>query len=325
MKLHLAPMEGVIDHHMRRLLCQSGAIDVCVTEFVRVTDHLLPGKVFHRYCPELLVTGEAQLPCPIKLQLLGSNPQALARNAAKAARLGAAGVDLNFGCPAKTVNKNRGGACLLDETGLVYEIVSAVRQAVPAHIPVTAKIRLGYGDREPYLANARAIAAAGADELVVHARSKVDGYKPPAYWHHIGEIKGAVDIPVVANGEIWTVEDYLRCREQSGCDDAMLGRGLLAQPDLAQAIKAYLRGEDYTLMDWQSCLSLLWRFYRETSDAYPKKHLGNRVKQWLVYLRRSYPEAKVFFEAVKRERTTEGFEAAFSEHIKSAPQAAHCA
>lgn len=305
-------MEGVIDHHLRRLLCLPGGVDMCVTEFVRVTSHLLPAKVFYRYCPELDSSAEVKLPCPIKLQLLGSNVEALARNAAKAAKLGAPGIDLNFGCPAKTVNRHRGGACLLNEPDLVYRIVSAVRAAVPAAVPVTAKIRLGFNDREPYLANAEAIAAAGASELVVHARSKVDGYKPPAYWQHIGEIKAAVDIPLVANGEIWTVEDYLRCREQSGCDSVMLGRGLLAQPDLAHAIKAHLRGEDYRPMEWQDCLDLLWRFHCETADIYPSKHMGNRVKQWLVYLRRNYPEARMFFEDFKRERTAEGIAAVFA-------------
>ena len=322
MQLYLAPMEGVIDHHLRRLLCAPGGVDMCVTEFVRVNNHRLPPKVFYRLCPELLGTPETFLPCPIKVQLLGSDPEALAWNAVRAAQLGAPGIDLNFGCPAKTVNKNRGGACLLNEPDLLYNIVSAVRKAVPAQIPVTAKIRLGYNDREPYLANAQAIAAAGADELVVHARSKADGYKPPAYWHHIGEIKAAVDLPLIANGEIWSVADYIRCREESGCDSVMLGRGLLAQPDLAQAIKAHTRGEDYSLMDWSGCLELLRTFYYATTDIYPKKHLGNRVKQWLVYLRRSYPQARDLFERIKRERTAEGFDAVFIKdlHEDSAEQ-----
>src|SRR5690606_14312643 len=124
----------------------------------------------------------------------------------------------------------------------LHQIVGAVRQALPESVTVSAKIRLGYEQRSGYLDTARAIAEAGAGELVVHARSKVDGYRPPAYWEAIGEIAAAVDIPVVANGEIWSLEDYLLCRRRSGCADVLLGRGLLARPDLGLSIRAHQRG-----------------------------------------------------------------------------------
>src|SRR5690606_39188939 len=109
-------------------------------------------------------------------------------NAMEAVRAGARSIDLNFGCPAKTVNRHEGGACLLRQPERVHAIVKAVREALPLSVPVSAKIRLGYEDRSTYLENALAIAEAGADELTVHARSKADGYKPPAYWSYIGEI-----------------------------------------------------------------------------------------------------------------------------------------
>lgn len=295
-------MEGVIDHHMRALLTSIGGIDICVTEFVRVTDHLLPKKVFFRYCPELENGGKTPAGSPVRVQLLGSNAASLAINAERAARLGAVGIDLNFGCPAKTVNRHRGGACLLNEPGLLEEIVGSARAAVPASIPVTAKIRLGYEDRSPYLANARAIARAGASELVVHARSKADGYRPPAYWECIGEIRGETSIPVIANGEIWRVEDYLLCREKSGCADIMLGRGMLARPDLALQIKARDKGEKYCPMDWDQVARHLLVFHQVTKRNYPKKYLGNRLKQWLFYLKLQYPEAGALFDTIKKSR-----------------------
>ena len=139
----------------------------------------------------------------------------MAINALELVSYGAKSIDLNFGCPAKTVNSHEGGACLLRSPDRVYSIIKAVRDAVPKAIPVSAKIRLGYEDRSAYLDNAAAVEAAGADELTVHARSNVDGYKPPAYWHYIADIKAALKIPVIANGEIWTLNDYLRCREES--------------------------------------------------------------------------------------------------------------
>lgn len=303
MRIFLAPMEGVVDHHMRQTLTaiKPSGIDICVTEFVRVTSHLLPNKVFLKAAPEL----EQHANYPLRLQLLGSVPETLAENAAKAAAMGAPAIDLNFGCPSKTVNNHKGGACLLDDTSLIHDIVAAVREAVPAEIPVTAKIRLGYDDRASYLRNAEAIELAGANELVVHARSKADGYKPPAHWHYIGEIRQQLSIPVVANGEIWSLEDYQNCIEQCGRGDIMLGRGLLARPDLAYAIKQYEAGLNYELMPWAELLIHVRMFFSGTSLSYPAKHTGNRLKQWLFYLKRNFPEADALFEKIKKLRDRE--------------------
>jgi len=309
MRIYLAPMEGVVDHHLRRLYASIGGIDLCTTEFIRVTQTRLPEKVFRRYCPEL----NEPLAVPVRIQLLGSDPTMLAWNANRAALLGAVGIDLNFGCPAKTVNQNRGGACLLEEPNLLYDIVHQVRQAVPAEIPVTAKMRLGYGTRSHYVENAQALAEGGAAEVVVHGRSKADGYKPPAYWDCIGEIRAALSIPVIANGDIWTPADYHQCRAESACDNVMLGRGLLSRPDLARVIKADLAGADYIPMDWSQVLSLLDEFHRETTDFYPKQFCGNRLKQWLMYLQREYTEATLLFEQIKKTRDPAVIDAALQQ------------
>ncbi len=179
MRLILAPMEGVMDHDMRDLLTGINTFDLCVTEFVRVTDTLLPNRVFYRTCPELRQGAKTSSGTPVRMQLLGSSPEYMALNAERAVKLGSPGIDINFGCPSKTVNKHRGGAILLRETDQLYAIVKAVRAAVPSSLPVTAKIRLGYEDKSQFLDNARAIEQAGASELAVHARTKAEGYRPP--------------------------------------------------------------------------------------------------------------------------------------------------
>lgn len=313
MRLLLAPMEGVVDHHFRELYARLGGLDHCVSEFVRVNDTPVPRRSLHSQCRELgnVRPGYTDSGLPVRLQLLGSNPETMAVSAARAIELGAPGIDINFGCPAKTVNNSRGGAILLRETELIYKIVASVRGAVPAHIPVTAKIRLGFDDRSGYLDNARAIFAAGADELCVHARSRADGYTPPAYWEHIAEIRAEATAPVVANGEIWSVEDWQRCREQSQCDDFMLGRGLIARPDLALQIRAADTARSVTNMQWADVIGLVHRYYLETKDIYPQRHLGNRVKQWMYYLQMAFPEAVAFFEQIKRHRTEDEFERSF--------------
>lgn len=314
MRLFLAPMEGVVDYHFRDLLTALGGVDICVTEFVRINQHQrLPERVFKRICPELNHQCQTRAGTPVRVQLLGGQPGSIAFNAAKVARMGAKAIDLNFGCPAKTVNNSDGGAKLLKEPQRLYDIVKAVRERVPAATPVTAKIRLGYEDRSLYMDNAIAVYEAGANELVVHARSKADGYKPPAYWEYIAHIRDALSIPVVANGEIWSVDDWRRCKEQSGCEDFMLGRGLLAQPDLANQIRAYVDGHDYTPMTWHQVAQQLFNYYLGTKSLYPAKYLGNRVKQWLAYLKLHYPEAEKLFEKIKRLKRAEDIEAQFQQ------------
>ncbi len=313
MRLLLAPMQGVVDHHFRELYARLGGLDHCVSEFVRVNDTVVPKRSLRLQCRELNNPrpGYTHSGLPVRLQLLGSNPETMAMSAMNACELGAPGIDLNFGCPAKTVNNSRGGAILLQDTELIHHIVASVRAAVPSHIPVTAKIRLGFDDRSGYLDNAKAIFAAGATELCVHARSRADGYQPPAYWDHIAEIRAELPIPVIANGEIWSVADWRRCQQQSLCKDFMLGRGIMARPDLALQIRASANSTGIDAMKWLDVLSLVYQYYLETKDLYPQRHLGNRVKQWMYYLQMAFPEAAEFFQEIKRHRTQAEFERSF--------------
>lgn len=294
MHITLAPMEGVVDHLMRDMLTQVGGFDLCVTEFVRIVEQLMPKRVFYKICPELNNQGFTPNGVPVKVQLLGQHADWLAENAYRAVELGSHGVDLNFGCPAKTVNKSRGGAILLREPETIYQIVHAVRQAVPKEQTVSAKMRLGFDDTSLAIANAQAIADAGADSLVIHARTKVDGYKPPAYWDWIAKIKQHVDIPIVANGEIWNEHDALNCQQQANCENIMLGRGALAMPNLAGVIK-----HQQAHMPWQHVKALLIDYSGYELFGDKGKYYPNRVKQWLGYLSRQYPEAKALFMEIR--------------------------
>lgn len=294
MKIVLAPMEGVVDHLMRDMLTRVGGFDLCITEFVRVVEQLLPPRTFYRLCPELHHGAKTPSGVPVRVQLLGQHPQWLAENAVRAVELGSPGIDLNFGCPAKTVNKSKGGAVLLKEPETLYQIIKAVRDAVPAEQAVSAKIRLGFDDKSLALENADAITQAGASLLTIHARTKVDGYKPPAYWPWIKKIKQTTDIPIIANGEIWSAQDAALCQEQSGCDDIMLGRGALALPNLANTIKHGHQG-----MTWEEVKALLvsysgYEIYSDKGRYYP-----NRIKQWFNYLKRQYPEAEEMFISLR--------------------------
>ncbi|MDV2485463.1 tRNA dihydrouridine synthase [Acinetobacter towneri] len=295
MKLILAPMEGLTDPIMRDVLTSVGSFDWCVTEFIRVTDSILPDHIYHSYCPELLTNGKTAAGTPVHVQFLGNNPEMLAANAAKVAAMGAPAIDMNFGCPAKTVNRHRGGSVLLDEPEVVYELVKAVRDAVPAHIPVSAKMRLGYMDRNFMLENAHAIEDAGAAWVTVHARTKADGYTPPAFWDQLRPIREALKINVIANGEIWNNADAKQCRLESGCEDLMIGRGAVTTPDLTQCIR---QNSDQPLLSWQDLLQLQIRFIHGPA----KTEIGmlGRYKQWLGMMSKHYPEAKALWNEIKR-------------------------
>lgn len=313
-------MEGLLDFVLRDILTRVGGVDRCVSEFIRVTDTLLPDRVFIRVMPELLNGGRTFAGVPVRGQLLGSDPVCLAENAACLAALGPDGIDLNFGCPAKVVNRHGGGAALLDEPELLFAIVAAVRRAVPVHMPVSAKMRLGFNDDSRAVECALAIEGGGANELVVHARTKADAYRPPAYWERIADIRAAVHIPVVANGEIWNVQDAMRCRQESGCEMLMLGRGMVTDPGLALAIRAATgireiarhlpldRSADSnpgakvpitTAVEWQTLLPLIGDFWRLVCARLERRQQAGRLKQWLNFLRRRHPEAEVAYMALR--------------------------
>jgi len=139
-------MEGLIDEIMRDLLTRSRTYDWCVTEFARVTGTVLPNRAYWRLAPELKQGARTRAGTPVHVQLLGSDPESLAENAARLSALGPAGIDLNFGCPAPIVNRHRGGAALLDEPELLHAIARACVMAVGGRVPVTAKMRLGIAD-----------------------------------------------------------------------------------------------------------------------------------------------------------------------------------
>ena len=305
MRVMLAPMEGVVDYTMRQILTSLGGIDRCVTEFVRVTDRLLPAKVFRRTCPELDNGGATLSGVPVYIQLLGGQADVVADNAARAAELGAPGIDLNFGCPARTVNRSDGGAIILREPQRVHDITAAVRQAVPANTPVTVKTRLGFDHPEQFLDIVAGIDAAGASELTIHARTRRQGYRPPAHWEHIARAREVSTLPLIANGEIWSVEDALRARQVSGCDDLMLGRGALCRPDLPRLVAAADRGETRPSLHWPDVLPLVLRFFELNLANYDACYAPNSLKQWLVYLRAYFPQAALLFESLKRLRDPE--------------------
>ena len=295
MRVLLAPMEGVLDSLVRELLTEVNDYDLCITEFLRVVDQLLPVKSFYRLCPELHNNSLTPSGTRVRVQLLGQYPQWLAENAARAVELGSWGVDLNCGCPSKLVNGSGGGATLLKDPELIYRGAKAMREAVLTHLPVTVKVRLGWDSGERRFEIADAVQQAGASELVVHGRTKEDGYKAERIdWQAIGEIRQRLTIPVVANGEIWDWQSAQDCLAATGCDSVMIGRGALNVPNLSRVIKY-----NEPRMPWPQVVELLQKYTRLEKQGDTGLYHVARIKQWLSYLRKEYLEAAELFSAVR--------------------------
>lgn len=311
-------MEGLADDVLRDVLTGAGGYDCCVTEFIRVSATVLPHAAFTRVSPELKNASRTRAGTPVRIQLLGSNAALLAANAAHLARLDPAGIDLNFGCPTPLIYRNRAGAALLDDPEMLHKITAAVRQAVPAGIPVSAKMRLGVRDTSLAIECAQALADGGVEELVVHGRTKEDGYRPPARWEWIAAIRAALRIPVIANGEVWTAADYRAIRQATGCADVMLGRGAVADPLLARRIQ---RGEAAdAAADWAVVAGMIENFWGQVQAKVLPTQSPGRLKQWLGLMRRSYRQADELFLALRELRLADEVSAVLHPRLSAAAE-----
>ena len=228
-----SPLAGVSDRVFRRLVRRWCPDALLFTEMVNATSLEMGhgrGKV------EELATEEG----PIGVQLFDHRPQAMAEAAKRAQDAGAFLIDINMGCPVKKIAKKGGGSGLIREPDLAARIVEAVSQAV--QVPVTVKTRLGWcgSDADP-VSWCQQLQNAGAQLLTLHGRTREQGFKGQADWQAIAQVKAALTIPVIANGDINTPEDAQRCMAITGADGVMVGRGSMGAPWLVGQIDAALR------------------------------------------------------------------------------------
>lgn len=308
----LAPMQGVLDPFVRQLLTAVNDYDLCISEFVRVVDQKLPKKAFYRLCPELHNDGYTESGTPVRVQILGQHPEPLAENAALAVELGSHGVDLNCGCPSKTVNGSNGGASLLKDPDLIYRATKAMREAVPQDQIVSVKVRLGWDSADQCFEIADAVQQGGANEITIHGRTKMDGYRAERInWQKIAEIRERLTIPVIANGEIWDFDSAKKCVETTGCQSVMIGRGALNMPNLSRVVKF-----NQPKMAWADVMQILYRYVQMENKADTGFYHVARIKQWLHYLDKEYPQAIELFQILKTEHGYEGLRKHIEDAVK---------
>ena len=315
----LAPMEGLTDAPMRETQGQIGIFTHAVAEFFRISINVPTRPAFYRAVPELRQGARTNSGLLIHVQLLGGHPGRMAESALVACQAGACAIDINFGCPAPTVNNHDGGASLLKYPKRIREIVAAVRGAVPPEIPVSAKLRLGWDSTDAIFENAAMAAEGGASWLTIHARTREQGYRPPVRWEPVRIVRESLGIPIVANGDIWSLAEFRQCREETGCHHFMLGRGALGNPALSHQIAGELNlsgtgrfappAEADSALDWRPYLQRLIDV-TEVSPRRPSFYLVRRIKQWLkiASLCGNFPH----FDAIKRAESVEEIFAALA-------------
>ncbi len=228
-----SPLSGVTDLVFRRLVRRYAPDSMMYTEMVNAT-----GLHYVRELPKIMELDEQER--PISIQLFDCRPDFLAEAAVMAVEEGADTIDINMGCPVNKITKNGGGSSLLREPETAEAIVRAVVDAVA--VPVTVKTRIGWTDKEINILDfAQRMEAAGAKMITVHGRTRSQGYNGNAKWEWIAKVKEILKIPVIANGDIFSVEAAVKCLEQTGADGVMCSRGTLGYPFLVGEIDHFLK------------------------------------------------------------------------------------
>jgi len=272
--LILAPMEGVGDRCFRRAIASIGGFDEAVKDFLRVPSNA--------HVKSLAVAYQAQeiVPYPLAAQIMGSDPDLMAAMAKELEKRGAPRIDVNCGCPSNTVTGRGAGSSLLKNPDFLHQIVKEVVRAVS--IPVTIKMRSGYNDTALFKENLLAAQESGVSYITLHPRTKIDGYSPPARWDLIAEAKSILKIPLVGNGDIWTVQDAISMLRTTQCDALMIGRGSLVNPFIFHQIRAHFSQKPYRPL-WDDLIRYFAVYLANIPGQVSNRIRVNKLKQLMSF------------------------------------------
>ena len=280
----LGPMAGVTDLPFR-MLCKEQGADLIYTEMVSAK-----GIYYNNKNTEVLLE-VAEQERPVALQLFGADPYIMSEMAKKIEHRNFDILDINMGCPVPKVVNNQEGSALMKNPKLVEEIVSAIAKSVKK--PVTVKIRKGFGNEERNAPEiAKAAEAGGASAVAVHGRTREQYYSGSADWEVIRQVKEAVKIPVIGNGDIFTPQDAERMLKETGCDGIMLARGVRGNPWLFAQVKAYLKdGTTLEKPELEEVIDTIIR-HGEMQMAFKGEYLGIReMRKHVAWYTNGYPNS----------------------------------
>lgn len=290
-QVFLAPMAGITDKPMRRMVhAKSGGDVALISEMVAIN------AISRKNAKTYRIADVRDEPYPVIVQLVGADEVLFADAAQLAAELGAAGIDINMGCPVRKIITGGAGSALMKNPEQAAKIIKSVKSAV--NLPVSVKFRKGWDNNSVNAADfAKICEASGADFITVHGRTRAQGYSGTADWNIIKEVKSAVKIPVVGNGDVISPQSAAEMIKQTGCDGVMIGRAALGAPWLTGEIATYLKnGSLPQKQPAQEVKNTLLEHISLLTEYYGEKLALALSRKYVCWYSKNFRDAKRFRE-----------------------------